>query len=261
MEIDLFCIAPDSELIPRIVGNCERYPLRVKKVAAHDGHAVLVGGGPSLREKVSSIKKCQELGQTIFALNGAAGFLNANGIVPDYQVLLDPQELLKDYFGAAKDYLIASQCHPHTLAASPKRPILWHIAMEGREEITPQHPDGDCLIGGGYTVGLCSMCLAYALGYRSLHIYGYDSSVTELGDHAYPCPIKQDQVFDADPCVVVTLGGKRFRTTFSLAKQAQTFPKVCDDLIDAGCVITVDCGGLIQAVVNESNRLNAVKAA
>jgi hypothetical protein len=262
MEIDLFCVEPDSKLVPRIQENCARYPLRVRQEAAHDGHAVLVGGGPSLRDRISSIKQRQEHGQTVFALNGAAGFLNANGIIPDYQVLLDPQELLKDYFRPAGGYLIASQCHPAVLAASPKPPILWHVATEGREETTPLHPDGDCLVGGGYTVGLCSMCLVYALGYRQLHLYGYDSSVTEQGDHAYPCPVPGvQQVFDADPCVVVTIAGRKFRTTFSLAKQAQTFPKVCDDLIDAGCTVTVDCDGLLKAIVDESNRLNAAQAA
>lgn len=262
MEIELVSILPDDVLIPRIRENCERYSGRVRQVQAHDGHAVLVGGGPSLRDKISSIRQRQDHGQTIFALNGAGGFLNANGIVPDYQVLLDPQEFLKQYIAPAKSYLIASQCHPDTLAASPITPILWHVASEGREEATPHHPDGDCLVGGGYSVGLCSMCLVYAMGYRQLHLYGYDSSVTELGDHAYPCPIKGvDQVFDTAPCVVATIGGKRFQTTFQLAKQAQTFLKVCDDIIDAGCTVTVDCGGLLRAIVDENTRLNAAQAA
>lgn len=261
MEIDLFCVIPDSELVPRIRENCATYPARVKKIEAHGGHAVLVGGGPSLRGKISAIQKRQERGQTVFALNGAAAFLNAHDIVPDYQVLLDPQELLKAYFAPAKQYLIASQCHPSVLAACPEAPILWHVATEGREEATPHHPDGDCLVGGGYTVGLCSMCLAYAMGYRTLHLYGYDSSVTDAGDHAYECPVKPGQIFDTDPCVAVTVNGQRFRTTYSLAKQAMTFPKVCDDLIDAGCLITCDCDGLIQAVVAEGTRLNAAQAA
>ena len=262
MEIDLFCIEPDSALIPRIQRNCATYPLRVKGVSAHDGVAVLVGGGPSVRDKISSIRKRRDLGQSIFALNGAAKFLNDNGIVPDYQVILDPQDFMVDYFGDARDYLLASQCHPDVLAASPKPPILWHIAMEGREEITPHHPAGDCLVGGGYTVGLCAMCLVYARGFREIHIYGYDSSSTEQGDHAYPCPIKGvDRVFDTTQDVVVTIGSKSFRTTFSLAKQAQTFPKLCADLISAGCLITVDSGGLLQAVVEENNRLNAAEAA
>lgn len=261
MEIDLFCVTPEDVLIPRIQENCAKYPARIRTVPAHDGHAVLVGGGPSLREKISAIKKRQDIGQCVFALNGAGGYLNSQGIVPDFQVLLDPQEFLTRYLAPAGEYLIASQCHPAVLAASSSPPILWHVAMEGREEATPQHPEGDCLVGGGYSVGLCAMCLAYAMGYRKLHLYGYDSSVTELGDHAYSSPAKAGQIFDTRPQVVATIGGKRFQTTLQLAKQAQTFLKVSDDLNDAGCVVTLDCGGLLQAIVQENTRLNAAKAA
>lgn len=262
MEIELYCVTPDSEIVPRIRENCARYSARVRQLPAHEGAAVLVGGGPSMRDKISAIRKRQEHGQTIFALNGAAGFLNDNGITPEYQVLLDPQPFLKDYFAGAREYLIASQCHPDVLAASPSEPILWHVATEGREEATPLHPDGDCLVGGGYSVGLCAMCLVYAMGYRKLHLYGYDSSVTELGDHAYPCPIQGvDQIFDAATNIVATVGGKRFQTTLQLAKQAQTFLKVSDDLIDAGCLITVECGGLLRAMVDENSLLNAAEAA
>lgn len=260
MEIELFCILPEDVLVPRIAENCANYPARIRSVPAHEGHAVIVGGGPSVREKISSIKKRQEHGQTVFALNGAAGFLNSHGIIPEYQVLLDPQEFLTDYYGAAVNYLIASQCHPRVLAVSPKPPILWHVATEGREETTPQHPEGDCLVGGGYSVGLCSMCLAYAMGYRSIHIYGFDSSVTELGSHAYPCP-EPAANYVAPPPVVARVGDRRFQTTLQLAKQAQTFMKVCDDLLNAGCLVTVECGGLLQALVDENNLLNAAEAA
>lgn len=261
MEIDLFCVTPDEELFPRIRENCSKYELRAKTVKAHDGAAVLVAGGPSLRNRIAGIRKRQELGQTVFALNGSAGFLNEHGIIPDYQVLLDPQKFIVDYIAPAKHYLIASQCHPDVLAAVAD-PILWHVATEGAEENTPQHPGGDCLVGGGYTVGLCSMCLVYALGYRKLHLYGYDSSATADGDHAFKCPIRGvDQVFDAPPIVTATIGGKKFKTTFSLAKQAQVFPKLCNDLIDAGCLITVDCDGLLRAVVDEIHQQTAAQAA
>ena len=94
------------------------------------------------------------------------------------------------------------------------------------------------------------MCLAYALGYRKLHLYGYDSSVAEDGDHAYPHPTL-GLAFETAPIVTATMGEKKFRTSLTLAKQAEVFPKLCNDLIDAGCLITVDCDGLIMAVVDE----------
>lgn len=264
MEIDLFCVLPESVLIPRIQENCARYPARIRTVPAHDGHAVLIGGGPSVRDRISAIQKRRAAGQTLFALNGAGNFLNGHGIVPHYQVILDPQDFLTRYVADADSYLIASQCHPAVLAASPKPPILWHVATEGREEVTPcPYQDGECdccFVGGGFSVGLCSMCLVYAMGYRHIHLYGYDSSISELGSHAYPDPVT-GQAFGGHTDVYATVGGRRFQTTLQLAKQAQTFLKVSDDLIDAGCTVTVDCDGLLQAVVQENNRLNAAAAA
>jgi len=253
MEIELFCVTPDEELFPRIRENCAAYERRVKQLTAHDGAAVLVAGGPSLRDKVSSIRARQDHGQTIFALNGACAFLNAQGITPDYQVLLDPQECLTKFVASAREYLIASQCHPDVLAAV-NDPIIWHIATENAEENTPRHPDGDCLVGGGYTVGLSAMCLVYAMGFRNLHLYGYDSSVTDAGDHAYPHPLAPNVLFSAPPIATVTIGGEKFKTTLTLAKQAVEFPKLCNDLMGAGCIITVDAAGLIMAVAKEMAR-------
>lgn len=251
MEIDVFCITPDEELFSHIRENsasCKRW---AKSVEAHDGAAVLVGGGPSLRSRLEAIKYRQGIGQKIFALNGACKFLNDNGIIPDYQVLLDPQEFLTDYIGNAREYLVASQCHPSIFAAHPDA-TLWHLCVEGAEEQIPDHDDSYCLVGGGVTVGLTSMCLAYSMGYRTLHCYGYDSSSTEDGDHAFPTPIKGIvQIFDAPP-VQVRVGIQKFASTLCLVKQAQNFPKLCDDLIDRGCTITLDCDGLLWAIVQQN---------
>jgi hypothetical protein len=261
MEIQLFCVTPDEELFPRIRENCARVKDRVRVVPAHEGAAVLVAGGPSMRDRIHAIRMRHLAGQKIFALNGAAKFLNDHAIIPDYQVLLDPQPYLRSYLGLAKEYLIASQCHPDVFEAI-EAPKLWHIATEHAEENTPQHPDGDCLVGGGYTVGLTAMCLAYAMGYRTLHLYGYDSSVTKEGDHAYPHPVYGSSLkYEVEPVAVVTIGGQKFRTTLTLAKQAEVFPKLCDDLNDAGCLITADCDGLIMAVINEMKIPTAAVAA
>lgn len=250
MEIDVFCIAPDEEIFANIRTNSASCRKWVKSIPAHDGHAVLVGGGPSLRETFPEIKRRQELGQSVFALNGAAGFLNCQDIIPDYQVLLDPQPVVARLIASANDYLVASQCHPAVLIAVSDA-TLWHLAVDGAEQQLPEFDEAFCLVGGGFTVGLSSMCLAYAMGYRKLHLYGYDSSAADDADHAYPG--LQAQLFHADNQCVATIDGKTFRTTFTFAKQALAFPKLCGDLTDRGCLITVNSGGLIMAVIDDMN--------
>jgi len=89
MQIEILCNTDDSRLFSNIATNSASSKKWIKEVPEHDGHAVIVGGGPSLVEFLPTIKHRYSLGQKIFALNGAARFLNAHGIVPDYQVILD----------------------------------------------------------------------------------------------------------------------------------------------------------------------------
>lgn len=88
MQIELICNTDDSALFSNVSVNSRAQKKRVKEVPAHDGHAVIVGGGPSLTEFLPTIRKRQELGQKVFALNGSARFLNANGIIPTIRSFL-----------------------------------------------------------------------------------------------------------------------------------------------------------------------------
>ncbi|KPL28557.1 MAG: hypothetical protein AMJ72_02780 [Acidithiobacillales bacterium SM1_46] len=248
MDIEILCNTDDEELFAHVRENSKNYRRWVKEVPPHDGHAVIVGGGPSILEQLPSIIKRHNLGQTIFALNGAAKFLNRNGIIPEYQVVLDARPENVSLLGLARDYLISSQCHSDVFDMVPD-PLVWHPAIEGIEENLPEHNDEYVLVGGGTTVGLSTMCLAYALGFRYLHLYGYDSSHRSAMGHAYSQPMN-----DRDPLCKVTLGGKVFTSSLTMARQAELFPEVCNNLLDLGCVITVDGDGLIMTVMDEMRR-------
>ena len=209
---------------------------------------MIIGGGPSLADKMPLIKRRVDAGQIIFALNGAGPFLNKHGIVPDYQVFLDCLPTLTERIGEAKSYLINSQCDPG-MFASVSNPILWHIAYPQTEDYLPVHrkeSGGYCLVGGGATVGLTAMPLAYAMGYRKMHLFGYDSSAKNGTAHAYPIPgampnlsgeILGDRLIDY---VDVDLNGKKFKSTLTLTRQAELFPDICNALLEKGCIVTVD---------------------
>ena len=199
---------------------------------------------------------CNTPDEAVFALNGAARFLKKVGITPEYQVILDARPENVDLVSDAGNHLIASQCDP-CVFEHVKDPILWHYAAEGIEaHIPPADGPGEhlTLIGGGQTVGLATMALVYAMGYRKIHLFGFDSSHRHSLGHAYSQPMN-----DKDPLCAVTMGGQTFTASLSMAQQAEQFPAVCNDLIDRGCIITVDGDGLIKAVVDEM-RLTAQAA-
>lgn len=250
MQIEILCNTDDSQLFHNIAENSQVWDKWIKEIPAHDGHAVIVGGGPSIVENLPLIEKRKSLGQKIFALNGAAKFLNKNGIIPDYQVILDARPENVSLIGEAKEYLLASQCHVDVFdyfndSDQYHKVTLWHPAIDGIEQHLPDH-DEYALVGGGLTVGLSSMCLAYIMGYRKLHLFGYDSSHRATLSHAYKQPMNDSEVL-----CKVTLGGKVFTSSLAMARQAELFPSVCNNLLDRGCIITLDADGLIMAVHRE----------
>jgi hypothetical protein len=250
MDIEIICNTDDAELFGNVSLNSRSCNKWITEQPAHDGHAIIVGGGPSLVEFLPMIEKRRELGQVIFALNGTAKFLNRHNIVPEYQVILDARPENIDLIGKAKEYLISSQCHP-TLFESVGNVTTWHPAMEGIETHLPEYKNEYALIGGGTTVGLSTMCLAYTLGYRKMHLFGYDSSHRQTMGHAYSQSMNANDVL-----CKVTVNGKVFTSSLTMARQAELFPTVCNNLIDLGCIITVDGDGLIMEVV-KSMRQNA----
>ena len=166
MDIELLCNTPDEIIFENIEYACELPIEWVKQEKAHDGHAVIVGGGPSIKDEeiLNQIKWRQGLGQTIFALNGAANFLIEEGIPVENQVILDPRpENVELLSMKVSRYYLASQCDVelfHCLFHANKlnRVSLWHPKIDGiTDKIAGYKQDREILlIGGGVTVGLRS---------------------------------------------------------------------------------------------------------
>lgn len=248
MDIEIFQNIDQDIVFSNVYKNSRRNIPWIKQLPEHSGHAVIVGGGYSIKNNIESIKWRKSLGQKIFALNNAAKFLSDNGIEVDYQVIVDAREFNKRFIGYANNYLLASQCDPAVFDETNNTNVsLWHHVEPVIEDLTkhlPEYEDEYVLIGGGTTVGLSAMCLVYALGYRKLHLYGYDSSHFEKNGHAY-----EQKENDTMPLCKVTINGKVFTSSLAMALQAELFPECCNNLIDLGCIITVDGDGLIMEVM------------
>lgn len=229
----------------------------VKEVPAHDEHAVLVGGGPSAADFLIEIRNRATQGQDIFALNGAASWLAQHGLIPECQVIFDARAQNRRFVRpiAAHQFLIASQCDPvifDILADEDVR--LFHHDEDG---IRDHFRGNTILIGGGVTVGLTAMVLVYALGYRRLHLYGYDSSDRDGASHAY----SQDEAGPENERRQVWVGRKMFSVSQGMYAQAMAFPQVAQALIDRGCTITVHGSGLLPEIVRENFEANTTSQA
>ena len=241
MDIRIDCNTNDETIFRHIKQNSLRDLRWIKQEPEHDGHAIIVGGGASLADNLDSIRWRVGLGQKLFALNNSAKYLYEHGFRPDYQVIVDAREHNKNFvqFPWAKETLLASQCHP-SLFDVIKNVTLWQPVIDGIDEHLPEVDFDYALIGGGTTVGLSAMCLAYTMGYRKFHLYGYDSSHKDDKGHAYSQPEN-----DKEPVVDVHAYGRDFKCSLAMAYQAELFPECANNLIKLGCVVTCDGDGLL----------------
>ncbi len=227
---------------------------------AHDRHAVLVGGGPSLKNHLGEIRRRQEdpnSKQDIVALNGAANFLMANGIVPDYLLMVDPRERNIEFLKnaaqchPARAFLIAAQCHPDVfdrLAGKDVMTFLMYLPEIDvrKHELLPKGTRCTPVVGPT-SAGLTAMSVMVAAGYRHLHLYGYDSSDDEGAAHAYA----QDLSEAESKRLSVHRLGKTYSCSYAMYEQATTFPEFARMIADFGATVTVHGTGLLPDIARE----------
>lgn len=217
----------------------------LNSVPAHDRVAIICGGGPSLADHEQHIWDLADAPRVdIFGLNGAARWCFEHGLAVDYQIIVDAQEQTADLIDPyAQHRICASQVHPLTAAQAT---MLFSLANEGIEELFPPERvarGGYTLVGGGVSVGITALCVAYTLGYRKMHLFGYDSSNRNGATHAYM------QLLNVlIPNIDVTWAGKTYTASMPMKLQAEAFPAFARALIEAGCEIEVHGDGLLPAM-------------
>lgn len=245
----VMCNTPDEEIERNIRINAARDLPWVAMRPAHDQVAVMVGGGPSAEDFIERIRSFRDAGATVFAMNAASQWLRGHWINADFQVVGDAKEETATLVDTlAKAHLFASQVNPKTMEVV-ERPIVWHLAIDDKmERFFPTERvarGGYALIGGGSAVGNIAMCIAYTLGYRTFHVFGYDSSHREGRSHAYEQPMNQFM-----QCVDVEWGGRTYYCSIAMRAQAETFQFTARSLIKEGCTLNVHGDGLLPAMWN-----------
>lgn len=244
LPVHVICNTSDDAIHDNIRINARRPGVWVKLAAAHGGSAVICGSGPSLADTLKEIKQRKFEGATVFALNGAARYLADNGVVADYQVIIDARAETAQLVGPAKAHLFASQVHPSCFKRAPGAQV-WHLEIGTLDGLLPEYESDYCLIGGAASVGNTATCLVYAMGYRELHCYGYDSSHRDGKGHAFAQPMN-----DGDPCAEVTFNGKNYTASLTMKLQAEKFQETARAIEAMGCAVHVHGSGLLPDMWN-----------
>lgn len=210
----------------------------------HDGVAIIVGGGPSLKKMLPVLRKlARKPKHFIITTNKTHDFLLnlpklglGQAIKPWAAFLLDPCDWVKDYIKPIPgvQYLIGDQCSPETFAVFEKdgitRWILRTTNPKKDNDIVPQHMRP---VFGGSTGGARCRTVMYYNGFRKILYFGFDSSCDEIGNlHGYE---KWDSVKDRLSVKIIDEDGfeRAFITNSHMARQAQEFIEMRDEWIKA----------------------------
>lgn len=209
------------------------------------GRAALVSGGPSAIEQIDLIRKFEH----VIACGSAGDWLMAQGIVPTYCVAFDPGDDHARFYKEATrgiTYLVASTCDPSLFDHLARCDVrIWHPFDDLGAEFYNNEPR----VGGGSTVTLRAIALAHIMGYRELHMFGFDSCYISGFEHGYPYRQDRPEAFQ------VNYGGHVFTVTPQLLQQAYEFMAMYHDH-QHEIAIKVYGDGLIATMLAASSLVN-----
>lgn len=198
----------------------------VREVPAHGRRLAVVGGGPSIVDRLDEIRAFSD----VWAINGACRYLREHGIESTL-LTLDPCDFLAPRVAGARKALLATRCHPDVFRAIEGADVTVFDAVNDTQN------------------GLWASCssvtvafhLATLLGYRRTVFFGCEGSFSEAS-HAY-----MDEAELQDYRFVVECGGKRYITAPDLYMLTTQMADFLRKAINES--FTERSGGLLRALV------------
>lgn len=211
----------------------------------------IVANGPSARGMDLRFPAHED----IMALNGALGLMRAQGLLPDLWAACDPQALVADFLGDDPSpyvrYLLATKCHPDVFARLRERNVrLWHCGD------TPA-PVGFTAVRQGSSITLTALHLARLMGYRDLHVWGWDCCVLDGAHHAHASAPPPDLVTLDIRTSLDAPAGVPFLTTYTWAAETEQALGHIAELAQWGVTVTVHGPGMVAAALDFTRSLEA----
>lgn len=209
----------------------------------------IVGGGPSLADCIGEIQARAANGAIIWALNNSIKYLREHGVIAHAQIMLDAREKNVEFVpeDAQTALLYASTCHASVFSKAEKSGsdiMIWHPSIKGILDVLGSRKA--VVIGCGNSVGLKAMGLAMVMGFRDVHLYGYDSSYRGKENHAYKQPLN-----DGESIKEVQVNGVKFLAAAWMALQAEEFKETAKDLVENhGMSFTIHGDGLLPYIAS-----------
>ena len=257
LAIKAKCIAGPEQRIEHIKSALARGLEEFGMSPAHGSEVAVVGSGPSVKHQIKRIRKMMARGVMILAVKGAHDFLIENKIVPHAALAVDPQpHIVKCFRKKLPDngqrrpvYLIASQCCPEVFDYFPdQRVILWHLLATSTHKLL----DGHFQIGGGSTSGSRGIVLAWCMGFRKIHLFGFDSCLEGKGTSKLRKVTGDRYGGEKEQILELVCEGRRFWSDPAMSAQANEIQDVLHML--EGAQIKAWGKGLIQTIIESNSK-------
>ncbi len=204
-------------------------------VASQDGPVSICGSGPSFSRTYKHVEG------DVIACNGAHDFLIERGIVPRFCLLMDASPVMEAFITPHPDvvYMVASRCHESLFKRLEGcKVVVWHCNGDEciERKLIEKKIMEPTVNGGSAAVGR-AIFMAFAMGYRDIHIHGADSSY-EDGMHHVGKTLVPEQAIEI-------WAGRWFTSTAWMAGQVEDFRDSALTLRDLGARFVVHGNGLL----------------
>ena len=260
---------PEEDLLKNIEQNSKLGLPQIRPYPVQDTEIMLLAGGPSLNEFEEEIIQNRKDGMKLVTVNNTYHWAMERGLKPSLQFLIDARGFNKRFTEQSEltdetKFIIASSADPESIELLPKdRTFLFHTTLSDEilESIVENY--GELYkhafpVPGGCTVTLRAIAALRLLGFFKIHVYGFDSCLSDDGyHHAYSQPENDSDRDNAVPIIVA--GGSKYERKFMcapwMAMQAHDFRKMATDLL-GDVHLDIKGDGMIAYMVKVAAELN-----
>ena len=263
------CKFSEQEMFKNLEANLAlKLPSLLELKDSCSGDVIIIGGGPSVNKQTEKIEELKSKGYPLVVIERMYPWAVKRGLKPDYVVALDASDDVDEGFtNLCPDttHLLAATIHPKVFdCLNGHKKYIWSGASGAHPnsiEMWRQHGyDKVVIVNTGGSVVLGSMFLSLYLGFRKLHVFGFDCMVPKDSE-AYASGIAGKGVDRT--YYQLDVGDETIFTCTSFIAFVQQFFKMMETARQWGMLQSVDVYGesLITKMWENSDEFNRITSA